>query len=121
MHKYLTAAFVLIFAMAMATLAAAQDSPRPDSPSKTESVERRSSETNLNVDIQPGERGAPGERGPEGRPGEPGPQGAPGPSGGSGGSILGMEPTVAVLLGLAVLLVAIVAIVAASRGGETHR
>jgi hypothetical protein len=60
------------------------------------------------------EPGPPGPPGAPGAPGAPGPQGPPGPP---GNLILGMDPAVAVILGAALLIVVIVAIVAMSRGG----
>jgi hypothetical protein len=69
----------------------------------------------------PGPEGAPGKPGPQGAPGAPGPQGAPAPSGSSGGStILGMDSTVALLIGAVLILVVIVAIVAISKSGTSR-
>lgn len=118
MRKYLIAVLILAFTLGMGKLAFAADSPGPDSPGKSEAptIERRSETTNLDVDIQT-PKSEQGQRGPEG---VPGPQGAPGPAGASGGTFLGMDSTVALLVGLAILLVAIIAIVAASRGGREY-
>jgi hypothetical protein len=127
MKKYVVAALILFFTLGVAKLAAAQDSPRQEpgkSPGQSVERERRSSDTNVDIRVQKGDEGRRGPQGPEGRPG---PEGAPGPRGpagapGSGGTFWGMDPTVALLVGLAVLAVVIVAIVAASgRGGrEVH-
>jgi hypothetical protein len=127
MRKYLLAAFVLFMTFGVATLAGAQDSPRRDEGGAK--VQGRAGDTNFDVRVQ-GEKGEQAQRspqgpegererpGPEGPAGAPGPQGAPGPSGPSGGTTFGMDPGVAMLVGLGVLAVVIVAIVAASRGRE---
>jgi hypothetical protein len=125
MKKYVIAALVLFFTLGVAKLAAAQDSPRQD-PGKRpdQSVERRSNDTNVDIRVQKGDeprrdlQGPEGRPGPEGAPGPRGPAGAPGPS----GTILGMDSSVALLVGLGILAVVIVAIVAASgRGGREMR
>ena len=54
---------------------------------------------------QPGPPGPPGPAGPPGLPGEPGP------------TIFGMDQTTAVIVGVVLVLVVILAIVAVSRGG----
>jgi hypothetical protein len=82
----------------------------------------------VQIQVQP-EKPAPGPQGPEGAPGKPGPQGAPGapgsqgapaPSASSGGAtILGMDSTVALLIGAVLILVVIVAIVAISKSGSS--
>ena len=126
MRKYLLAASVLFMTFGVATLAGAQDSPRRDEGGAK--VQGRAGDTNFDVRVQ-GEKGEQAQRSPQGREGErgrpgpegpagaPGPQGAPGPSGPSGGAF-GMDPGVAMLVGLGLLAVVIVAIVAASRGRE---
>lgn len=53
----------------------------------------------------------PGVPGPPGPPGEPGVPGPPGPM------VLGMDQTTAIVVGLVLVLVVILAIVAVSRGG----
>lgn len=128
MQKYLIAVLVLFFALGAATIAAAQDSREK---SQQQPAERKSGDTNIDIQIQKGEKGQrgtqspEGERGrpgPEGPAGAPGPQGAPGPSGASGGTFLGMDSTVALFVGLALFAVVIVAIIAASgRGGREVR
>lgn len=55
----------------------------------------------------------PGVPGPPGPPGPPGAPGAPGPP---GPTILGMDQTTAIIVGLVLVLVVILAIVAVSRG-----
>lgn len=90
-----------------------------------QAVERPSRDTNVDIRVQgeKGDQGSRGPQGPEGTPGREGPSGAPGPQGPagapgpSGDTILGMDSTVALFVGLALILVVIVAIVAASRGG----
>ncbi|HKA34619.1 MAG TPA: collagen-like protein [Candidatus Binatia bacterium] len=75
-----------------------------------------------------GREGAPGAQGPRGAPGAPGPQGAPGapgPSassggGGGGGTFLGMDSTVAMIIGAIFVLIVLVSIVAVSRSGGGH-
>lgn len=94
-----------------------------------QAVQPPSRDTNVDIRVQgekgeqssrsqPGSEGTPGREGPTGAPGPQGPAGAPGPSGASGDTILGMDSTVALFVGLALILVVIVAIVAASRGGS---
>lgn len=123
MKKYLIVTLILFFAVGVATIAAAQDSPRKD-----EGVKAQGQAGDTKFDVQVG-KGEEGQRGPEGREGDrglpgregpsgaPGPQGPPGPAGSSGGTFLGMDPTIALLVGLGILAVVIVAIVAASRSG----
>ncbi|HET8563130.1 MAG TPA: hypothetical protein VFM35_04560 [Candidatus Binatia bacterium] len=128
----LIAALILFVTVGVATLAGAQDSPGQDSPRKNEgfSAQGKAGDTKFDVQVGPrepqrdplgsqGERGRPGPEGPAGAPGPQGPAGAPGPS---GGTILGMDATIALLVGLGILAVVIVAIIAASnRGGrEVH-
>jgi hypothetical protein len=126
MKKYLVAVLSLfVISAAAASVAAAQDSPRKNEGAK---VEGRAGDTNFDVRIQgekenrsrvpqpgEGEKGAPGPQGPAGAPG---PQGPAGPSGSSGGTILGMDSTLALFLALGVFAVVIIAIVASSRGGS---
>lgn len=125
-HRYLVVGLMLFFVVGLAHLAAAQDAPQK-SEGKAE-VEGQAGDTNFNLRVQggetdqdrtqPGNRDDRGERGlpgPQGPAGEPGPRGPAGPA---GGEVLGMSPTVALLFGLGVLAVVIVAIVAASRGRE---
>ena len=119
-HKYLLAALLFVFTFGLANFALAQDAPSKD---KGASIEGRAGDTNFNLRVQRDEK-QQGRQGPEGDRGIPGPQGpagAPGPqgpSGPSGGAVLGMDPTIALLVGLGVLAVVIVAIVAASRSRE---
>jgi hypothetical protein len=119
MKKYLMAGLLFFGILAIASVAAAQDSPRTK---EGVSVEGRSGDTQVDIQVgkdldQRNPQGTEKEaeaQGPEGPAGAPGPQGPPGPSGG----FLGMDSTVAFLIGLAVLAIVIVAIVAASRGGS---
>ena len=114
-------AFVMV---AIPTIVLAQDAQRK---SDGQAVQRPSGDTNVDIQAQgekkeqgsgspQGPQGAPGPQGPAGAPGPQGPAGMPGPS---GDTVLGMDSTVALFVGLALILVVIVAIVAASRG--THR
>jgi hypothetical protein len=126
MKKYLVAVLSLfVVSIAGAGLATAQDAPRKSEGAK---VEGRAGDTNFDVRIQgdkenrsrvpqPGE-GEKGVAGPQGPAGAPGPQGPAGPAGSSSGTILGMDSTLALFLGLGVFAVVIIAIVASSRGGS---
>ena len=128
----LIGALILFVTLGVATLAAAQDTPGRDSPRKDEgfSAQGQAGDTKFDIQVGKGERqrspegpqgekGRPGPEGPAGAPGPQGPAGSPGPS---GGTFIGMDSTVALLVGLGVLAVVIVAIIAASgRGGrEVH-
>ena len=119
-HRYVISALLLFFALGFASIAAAQDAPRKGEGKAT--IEGKAGDTNFDIRVQGGEKNASpareGAPGPTGPAGQPGPQGPAGPSGPSGGQVLGMDPTIALLVGLGVLAVVIVAIVAASRGRE---
>jgi hypothetical protein len=123
-HRYLIAAILFFFALGFATLAAAQDSPQKNEGKVT--IEGKGGDTSFDLRVQGGaekkgqesDKAMPRPQGPAGQPGQPGPQGPAGPSGPSGGTVLGMDPMIALLVGLGVLAVVIVAIVAASRGRE---
>ena len=128
----LIAPLILFVIVGVASLAAAQQSPG-ESPRKNEgfSAQGRGGDTKFDVQVGPreaqrdpqgpqGERGRAGPEGPAGPQGPQGPAGAPGPAG--GGTILGMDSTIALLVGLGILAVVIVAIIAASgRGGREVR
>jgi hypothetical protein len=120
--KYLISAILFFFALGVANLVAAQDSPQKNEGKTT--IEGKAGDTSFDLRVQGGaekqgrqesDRAMPGPQGPAGQPGQPGPQG---PSGPSGGTVMGMDPTIAMLVGLGVLAVVIVAIVAASRSRE---
>jgi hypothetical protein len=123
---YLIGVLLLFFAFGSAYLAGAQDSPRKDEGKA--SIEGRAGDSNFDIRVQgqeknqerarPGPGGREGVQGPAGPAGEQGPRGPVGPAGPSGGEVMGMDPTIALLVGLGVLAVVIVAIVAASRGRE---
>jgi hypothetical protein len=123
-QRYLLSVFLLFFALGFAHIVGAQDSPQKNEGKAT--VEGKAGDTNFDIRVQgrdadksrPGPEGREGAPGPSGPAGQPGPQGPTGPSGPSGGQVLGMDPTIALLVGLGVLAVVIVAIVAASRGRE---
>jgi hypothetical protein len=124
-QRYLLSAFLFLVALGFAHVVSAQDAPRKDEGKTT--IEGKAGDTNFDIRVQGGEKGdraRPGREGPESTPGpsgpagQPGPEGPVGPSGPSGGQVLGMDPTIALLVGLGVLAVVIVAIVAASRGRE---
>jgi hypothetical protein len=117
MKKSLLGLLILCFTIGIATFAAAQDSAtKKDDKSGGVTARGQAGDTKFDIQVQKdqGERGPAGDRGPQG---VPGPQGAPGPAGST--TVLGMDPTIALLVGLGVLAVVIVAIVAASRGRET--
>lgn len=120
-YPYLLSAFLFIVALGFAHLVGAQDAPQKSEGKAT--IEGKAGDTNFDIRVQGGEKqdarpGREGTPGPSGPAGQPGPQGPAGPSGPSGGQVLGMDPTIALLVGLGVLAVVIVAIVAASRGRE---
>ena len=123
MKGKLAALVVLVVALGFATVVAAQDSGSRESSGT--SVQGQAGghsfdvQTQTNRSSQSGsDTAARGPEGPRGPQGTPGPQGAPGPSGGSTTTVLGMDPTIALLVGLGILAVVIVAIVAASRSGS---
>lgn len=125
-HKYFLGALVFLLALGIAHLASAAQDNQENKEGKAR-IEGQAGDTNFDFSIQGGDsnsdrdRTRPGPQGERGAPGPQGPAGAPGPqgpSGPSGGTVLGMDPTVALLVGLGVLAVVIVAIVAASRGRE---
>ena len=117
-RAYLMSVLLFFLALGFANLAAAQDTPQKNQGKAT--IEGKAGDTNFDIRVQggeekrgrPGPEGMPGREGPAGQPGQPGPQGPAGPS---GGTVMGMDPTIAMLVGLGVLAVVIVAIVAASR------
>jgi hypothetical protein len=121
-RTYLISVLLFFFALGFANLVAAQDTPQKNEGKAT--IEGRAGDTNFDLRVQGGEekrgrdRVMPGPQGPAGQPGQPGQPGPQGPAGPSGGAVLGMDPTIAMLVGLGVLAVVIVAIVAASRGRE---
>jgi hypothetical protein len=123
MKKYFISAILFLFAMGFTYVVNAQDSPQREGKA---TVEGKAGDNNFDIRVQggskeksePGPQGREGAPGPSGPAGDPGPRGPAGPSGPSGGQVLGMDPTIALLVGLGVLAVVIVAIVAASRGRE---
>jgi hypothetical protein len=116
MRKYLTSALFFFVVLAVMDLGVRTG----------ESAEKGAPD--VQIQIQGGEKGRPGEAGTPGAPGAPGPQGAPGtpapqaspasPSSSGGTTILGMDSTVALLIGGVLILVVILAIVAVSRSGS---
>lgn len=122
--RYLVGIFLLAFSLTFAYAVDAQESGNRDD--KTV-VQGKAGDGKFEVQVQnqdrerAADRGTdtrPGPQGPSGPAGEPGPRGPAGPSGPAGGEIMGMDPTIALLVGLGVLAVVIVAIVAASRSRE---
>jgi hypothetical protein len=124
MRKYLTSALFFFVVLAVIGLGVwAGESAEKSAP-------------DVQIQIQGGEKGSqgsqgsPGEEGAPGAPGAPGPQGAPGapapapqaapvsPSSSGGTTFLGMDSTVAMVLGGVLVLVVIVSIVAISRSGS---
>jgi hypothetical protein len=122
--KYLIAAILFFFTLGFISLAAAQDTPQKSEGKAT--IEGKAGDRSLDLRVQGGDEkrgsggpeGMPAREGPAGQPGQPGQPGPQGPAGPSGGTVLGMDPMIALLVGLGVLAVVIVAIVAASRGRE---
>lgn len=122
-QRYLFSALLFLLALGFVQVLNAQDSPQKNEGKAR--IEGKAGDTNFDVRVQGGgsreNQARPDPQGPEGAPGPRGPAGQPGPqgpAGPSGGQFLGMDPTVALLVGLGVLAVVIVAIVAASRGRE---
>ena len=124
-QRYVLSAILFFFVVGFAGLTGAQESPQKNE-GKAE-VEGKAGDTNFDIRVQgerredrtrPEKEGRPGTPGPAGPAGEHGAQGPAGPAGPAGGQVLGMDPTVALLVGLGVLAVVIVAIVAASRGRD---
>jgi hypothetical protein len=113
--------------LATVTTASAQDSPGKDQGGSA-TIQGKAGDGGVDIRVQgkseQKDRNDPAPAAPQGPAGVPGPQGAPGPQGPTGPAggtqVLGMDPTIALLVGLAVLAVVIVAIVAASRGRDTH-
>ena len=127
--KKLASILCLMLTLGLVSIAVAQDSPRQDQGSAAS--KEKSGGTNADSQIQ-GQKGEQAERSAQpskepqapsvvpGPQGQPGPQGPAGPSGGTT-VLFGMDPTIALLVGLGVLAVVIVAIVASSRGGHEAR
>jgi hypothetical protein len=124
MKKILSVLFMMLM-MQFASTAFAQESQKRDE-GASGTIQGRAGEGGVDIRVQGGksDQGDRGDRGPQGPGGMPGPQGAPGPQGPAGPSggttVLGMDPTIALLVGLGVLAVVIVAIVAASRSGREY-
>jgi hypothetical protein len=125
MKKYLLVLSLFVLCASAVSYVSAQDSQPEKEGAK---VEGRAGDTNFDVRIQgdkenrsrvpqpsEGERGAPGPQGPAGAPG---PQGPSGPAGSSSSGFLGMDPTVALFVGLGIFAIVVIAIVAASRNGS---
>jgi hypothetical protein len=122
MRKYLTSALFLFVVLAVISFVVRA----------AESAEK--SAPDVQIQIQGGEKGSqgsqgsPGQEGAPSAPGAPGPQGAPGapapqaapvsPSSSGGTTILGMDSTVAMVLGGVLVLIVILSIVAVSRSGS---
>lgn len=125
-QQYLVSALLFLLALGFAHVVSAQESPQKNEGKAR--IEGKAGDSNFDVRVQggaskddrtpPERQPAQGAPGPTGPAGQPGPQGPAGPAGPSGGQVLGMDPTIALLVGLGVLAVVIVAIVAASRGRE---
>ena len=122
-HGIFIGAVLCLVILAFAGTAISQDAPEKREGKAR--VEGQAGERGFDFRIQGGEtdrdraqprEGEKGMPGPQGPAGEPGPQGPSGPAG--GGSVFGMDPTVALLVGLGILAVVIVAIVAASRSRD---
>ena len=117
MKRSFVGLLIFCFTIGIATFVAAQDSAtKNDDNSGGVTARGQAGDTKFDIQIQK-DQGPQGSEGRQGPQGVPGPQGAPGPAGST--TVMGMDPTVALLVGLGVLAVVIVAIVAASRGRET--
>ena len=125
--KYVLRSLCLFLLLGLGTLALAQETERKEGGSAT--IQQKGGEgVDIRIQGQRGDQPSEGARdktGPQGPSGVPGPQGTPGPQGPAGPSggttVLGMDPTIALIIGLGVLAVVIVAIVAASRSGHEAR
>ena len=124
--RFLVGIFLLALSLAYAYAVGAQEPPSNRDDKTT--VQGKAGDGKFEVQVQNqdraqrgverGSESRPGPQGPTGPAGEPGPRGPAGPSGPAGGEVMGMDPTIALLVGLGVLAVVIVAIVAASRSRE---
>ena len=119
----------LFLTLGLVSIAAAQDSPRQDQGSAASKEKSGGSNVDSQSQSQKGDQAerstqpakeSQGPSGVAGPQGQPGPQGPAGPSGGTT-VLFGLDPTIALLVGLGILAVVIVAIVAASRGGHEAR
>ena len=107
MRKYL--ASVLFFFVVLAVIGLAVRA----------GVSAEKSAPDVQIQVQGGEKGSPGQEGAPGAPGAPAPQASPvSPSSSGGTTFLGMDSTVALLIGAVLILVIIVAIVAISKSGS---
>jgi hypothetical protein len=129
MRKYLIVALLFAVTSLVAQRVSAQDSPSKNGAAAK--VEGRSDDKGFDVRVKGGTdeqkqrntRGEANEKalpGPQGPAGAPGAQGPSGPAGAASGTFLGMDPTVALFIGLGVFAIVVIAIVAASRGGSRH-
>ena len=129
MKKYLVGVLSLFVVLAVLGLVArnskAAESKAPDVQIQVQPGGEKGSPGSQGAPGTPGREGSPGTPGPQGAPGTPGPQGAPGApgpsasSGSSGTTFLGMDSTVAMIIGAIFVVIVIVAIVAISRGGSS--
>ena len=127
--KKLASILCLMLTLGLVSIAVAQDSSRQEQGSAASN--EKSGGTNVDSQVQgqksnQTERSAQPSKEPQGPSVVPGPQGQPGPQGPAGPSggttvLFGIDPTIALFVGLGILAVVIVAIVASSRGGHEAR
>ena len=129
MKKILIVALFLTVSTIVAQRVSAQESPSKNGAAAK--IEGRADDKGFDVRVKGGtneqsqkntagdtrEKAVPGPQGPAGAPG---PQGPAGSAGSTSGTFLGMDPTVALFIGLGVFAIVVIAIVAASRGGSRH-
>ena len=127
MKKIIIVALFLTVSTIIAQKVSAQDSPSKNGAAAK--VEGRADDKGFDVRVKGGEQsqkntaGDTREKavpGPQGPAGAPGPQGPAGSGGSTSGTFFGMDPTVALFIGLGVFAIVVIAIVAASRGGSRH-
>ena len=127
MKKILIVALFLTVSTMVAQKVSAQEAPSKNGAAAK--IEGRADDKGFDVRVKGGEQsqkntaGDTREKavpGPQGPAGAPGPQGPAGSAGSTSGTFLGMDPTVALFIGLGVFAIVVIAIVAASRGGSRH-
>jgi hypothetical protein len=121
MKKYLVSAlsFVVVLAIVSFFAKAGETAETKSAPDVQIQIQPEKTEKAPGPEGPRGDPGQPGPPGPQGAPGAPAPQ-AGGSSGPSSTTILGMDSTVAILVGAVLLLVVIVAIVAISKSGGSR-
>ena len=127
MKKILIVALFLTVSTIGAQKISAQESPSKNGAAAK--IEGRADDKGFDVRVKGGEQSQKDTAGdtrgktvpgPQGPAGAPGPQGPAGSASSTSGTFLGMDPTVALFIGLGVFAIVVIAIVAASRGGSRH-